>query len=329
MADETRARRAFTGARDPEVEALFARTLPQMAADIRARALPRLVGVWLGGGYGRGEGGVCRAADGAARPYNDVDLFVFTDGASAREKAACARALAEVAARYAPVFGVDVDFCRPRNPADYKKDEGRLMIQELKRGHVALLGGEGLLDHVAALPAHALPRGEAARLLMNRGMGLVLAARARGGLGTRAGADFFLRNVNKAVLGAGDARLIAGGRYAWTLAARVARLGEPAYAAAAAFKLRPSSALPADPDAAWRRAREAWMRSLEAVGLEGTRTLREAARWLVRRRTLGPARTLGEDCTARVLRQVRDALARDIDAVACAPSLERDWRVFN
>ncbi len=322
--------KALTGTRVPEVEALLRCELPRLVDDIRTCAIPRLVGVWLGGGYGRGEGGVRRTADGRWTLSNDLDLFVFMDRATAREKTDCARRLAAVAAKYAPVFGVDIDFCWPRNPADYKKDERRLMIQELKRGHVALLGGEGLLDHVRTLTAAELPRAEAARLLMNRGMGLVLAAqRLKEGLRTPTAVDFFLRNLNKAVLGAGDARLIAAGKYAWTLSERVARLGEADYEAAAAFKLRPTDVVPSDPAAAWRRARDLWMQGVEMVGFDETRTLREAARWIVRRRTLGVVCTLGEDCTVRVLRQVRDVLTQDIDAVSLPTSLARDWRCFN
>ena len=321
--------RFFTGVRDPEIEALFARTLPQLADDVRALASPKLVGLWLGGGYGRGEGGVFYAEGRPSRPYNDIDFFVFTEGASDEEKDALAASLEPVAAKYAAVFGADVDFCRPRNPPDYKKDEDRLMIQELKRGHLALIGGDGLLDHVKALEPGELPRMEALRLLMNRGMGLVLAAQKVRDLAAPADRAFFVRNLNKAVLGAGDARLLAAGRYAWTLAERVARLDDPDYEAAAAFKLRPTDALAAPPAAAWRQARDCWRRAADEIGFTGERTIRQAARWVVRRRTLGPLATFGQDCTERVLRQVAALLARDVGDVALSPELEKDWLVFN
>lgn len=328
LADATAA--FYSGVRDPGLEALLDRVLPQLAADVRACAVPRLSGVWLGGGYGRGEGGVRFSADGRAAPYNDIDLFVFMDGASSAEKDACARALAPVAAKYAAVLGVDVDFCRPRNPADYKKDERRLMIQELKRGHVALLGGTGLLDAVRTLAADELPRTEAVRLLMNRGMGLVLAAHEVRTQSTPASVGFFLRNVNKAILGAGDARLIADGRYAWAIGERAARLGDARYDAAVAFKFRPTGDLPpTGAESLWRAARDVWMQAAETVGCAGSRTLREATRWVVRRRSLGPLGTFGLDCAVRVLAQVREALARDFGDVVLAPSLVRDWQRFN
>ena len=321
--------RFFTGVRDPEIEALFARTLPQLADDVRALASPKLVGLWLGGGYGRGEGGVFYAEGRPSRPYNDIDFFVFTEGASDEEKDALAASLEPVAAKYAAVFGADVDFCRPRNPPDYKKDEERLMIQELKRGHLALLGGDGLLDHVKALEPGELPRMEALRLLMNRGMGLVLAAQKVRDLAAPADRTFFIRNLNKAILGAGDAQLLAAGRYAWTLAERVERLNDPDYEAAAAFKLRPSDVLAAPPAALWRRTRDYWRSTVRLVGFTERRSIRQMMRWIVRRRTLGLVGTLGQDCTERVLRRVSAVLMHDIDGCQLSPELEQDWLTFN
>ena len=319
----------YTGVKDPEVEALFDRLLPQMRDAIAARRIAKLSGIWLGGGYGRGEGGVRRMAAGRTRPYNDIDFFVFMAGAAEAEKADCARQLAAVAAKYAAEFGVDVDFCRPRNPADFKKDEDRLMIQELKRGHVALLGGEDLLDHVRTLAADELPRMEALRLLMNRGMGLVLASQKATNLAAQADVDFFLRNLNKAILGAGDARLIAAKAYAWRIEDRAAKLADPRYEAAVSFKFRPTAEAPKDPEAAWNAAREYWLKGLEAVGLDGRRTVRQAARWVVRRRSLGPLGSFGQDCTVRVLREVRKILAHEMNEVRLSASLERDWKCFN
>lgn len=320
----------YTGVRDEVVESLFRETLPRLAEEIRALDCPRLKGVWMGGGYGRGEGGVLD--DGASpKPYNDIDFFVFTEGAREDEKDALLAALESIGRKYAARFGADVDFCRPRNPADYKKDEGRLMIQELKRGHVALFGGEGLLDHVKALAPKELPRMEALRLFMNRGMGLVFAAQKlqRGELEKQSDIDFFNRNLNKAVLGAFDARLLASGRYCWTLAERRAAIQNADYDAACDFKFRPVSARPSDPARAWRKARDVWHEAAEEIGMTGARTIRQAARWVVRRRTLGPLATFGQDCTERVLRQVAALLAREVDEIVLSPVLERDWQVFN
>lgn len=319
----------YTGVRAPEVEDLFDRVLPQMREEILSCAIPRLTGIWLGGGYGRGEGGVCRGTDGRLGPYNDIDFFVFMEDATEVEKTDCASRLEPIARRYEKVFGVDVDFCHPRNPSDFKKDEDRLMIQELKRGHVALIGGEGLLSHVKALAPNELPRMEALRLLMNRGMGLIFAALRVGSLKTQGDVNFFLRNLNKAILGVGDAQLIARHEYAWRIGDRAKRLGDARYDAAVNFKFRPRMELPKDVVSTWKSARDYWFAGVEKVELDTSRTLRQAARWVVRRHTFGPIASFGQDCTVRVLRQVHGMLEQDLDKIVLSDALEKDWMCFN
>ena len=56
--------------------------------------LPALAGVVLGGGYGRGEGGVKILPDGSRRLSNDIDFYaVTTENASGAEIAEIAAAL--------------------------------------------------------------------------------------------------------------------------------------------------------------------------------------------------------------------------------------------
>ena len=245
---------SFTAARDAAADAALRAALPEIVAAVRGCALPGFAGLVLGGGYGRGEGG----ATAAHRLYNDLDLFVFLDAPEAAFPSFAQR-LAPVAAAFTARLGVDVDFTL-RTAARLRRDGRRLMVQELLRGHVALDPADFDLaawSGVRPRAAADLPAGEAARLIMNRGMGLEFARRHLAANGGRADA-FVLRNLNKAVLGAGDARLIAEGRYAWRLDAREAALGDDAaYARACAFKRRPpddaaatSAALPPTDDAA-------------------------------------------------------------------------------
>ena len=137
-----------------------------------------------------------------------------------------------------------------------------------------------------------------------------------------------LRNLNKAVLGAGDARLIAEGRYAWRLDAREAALGDDAaYARACAFKRRPTDDAAAV--ATWDEAFAVWRAAAAALFARRGRELRrrspyQLARWIARRRTLGALATLGQDCTVRVLERIRATLADGVP-----PDVERDWEVFN
>lgn len=316
---------SFTAVRDARADAALRAALPEIAAAVRACALPGFAGLVLGGGYGRGEGGVAPGR----RLYNDLDLFVLLDAPEAAFPRLAA-ALAPVAAAFGRRLGLDVDFAL-RTAARLRHDERRLMVQELLRAHVVLdpagfdlAAWSGARRHAAA----DVPAGEAARLLMNRGMGLELARRRLRANGGRAD-GFVLRNVNKAVLGAGDARLVAEGRYAWRLADREAALGDAAYAQACAFKRRPSD----DPAAVatWDAARAAWRAAADALFARRGRELRrrslgQLARWIARRRTLGAPATLGMDCTVRVLEALRACAAR---ADGVPPAVERDWEVFN
>ena len=206
----------FVAREAPAVDALVADAVAKIGAEVEALHMPELAGVVLGGGYGRGEGGVF-AEGGAERLSNDLDFFAVTvPGASSGALRAVAGALAPIGQAWTVRLGVDVDFV-VRTPWRIKHDEARVMIQELVRGHVDVAGRPGaeLFKDVVRRPPEDLPWGEAVRLLVNRGVGLVLA---------RASADeaFAERNVNKCVLGAGDAVLITAVGYCVVLLAMLA-----------------------------------------------------------------------------------------------------------
>lgn len=306
----------------PAMERLMEETVKGIGAEIGTLAVPCLQGVVLGGGYGRGEGGVF--ADGAEeRLSNDLDFFAVTAPDTSTDGIrAIMAALAPVSEAWTAKLGVDVDFV-VRTPWRIRHDEARVMIQELVRGYVDVAGRPGaeLFQDVARRPPEALPWTEAVRLLVNRGVGLTLAR-------TSGDAVFAERNVNKCVLGAGDAVLVARHAYAWRVEDRASALGWPAYDAAMAWKFRPR----AGGTCGWDEARNLWLQAVEEVrdagrrdGADG-RSLYQAARWIVRRRTLGDLRTLGQGAVVRILnRLVRVVETRE----ALPPALRRDWQVFN
>ena len=75
---------AYTGVPSREIAELLGDALKNIGAEVEALRLPKLSAVVLGGGYGRGEGGVLRTEHGD-HLYNDLDFFVFADGTSRRE----------------------------------------------------------------------------------------------------------------------------------------------------------------------------------------------------------------------------------------------------
>ena len=319
----------------PELDRLVDDACAGIGREIAALGIPRLAGVVLGGGYGRGEGGAREEGRGSAgcRLSNDLDFFAIAEeGTTDADAAQVAAALEPVSRKWTDRLGVDVDFTA-RTPWRLKHDEARLMVQELVRGYSDVAGrkGEELFAGIARIDAAELPWMEAARLMMNRGMGLLLAQERGSGNGEWGTVEFVNRNINKCILGAGDAWLVSRGLYAWRAEERAAALAAHGrgelYARALAWKFRPRAESVCD----WETARTCWLDafgevSAAADAADRRRTLRRAARWLVRRRTLGALATFGQDPVVRVLARV----ARGVrDRQAPSRALRRDWEVFN
>ena len=332
----------FAAGDAPAMDRLVEETVTGVGADVAALNVPRLAGLVLGGGYGRGEGGVCVKEEGRGKKEegdreealsNDLDFFAITeDDASGKDIAAIAAALEPVSKKWTERLGIDVDFT-VRTPWRIRHDQKRLMIQELLHGHVDVTGGKGetLFKDIERREPSQLPQSEAERLLLNRGMGLLL-AREEGRRRKEEGSPdvgFINRNINKCILGAGDARLIAKGAYRWSATDRAAALGDPLYTAAVEWKFRPR----AEPVCDWEKARETWLAAYDEVSRLSQsspssirRTPFNALRWLVRRRTLGELATLGLPPETRVLRRIHAAIC---DRRPLVPSLLRDWQIFN
>lgn len=262
-----------TASGNAQAEELIARILSEMAETLKPTALS----VYLGGSYGRGEGGVRQDSERGVL-YNDLDFFVF-----AREETKGAeKLLREISGKYEHELGIDVDFSRIAGVKDIKRNRKRLMMQELKRGYRLVCGEDLLARYLPELPAEELPFSEACRLLLNRGMGLRFAAESAKDPDKK---DFILRNINKAILGSGDARLIASGRYRWRIAERVKEIQnadlpdewKKLYTDAAAFKSAPHGELPEDLPGFLEEVKEFFQASVLAVsGASSVSEIRQA-----------------------------------------------------
>lgn len=302
----------YTHSGDPETETKLAVSLAGIAQDIALLRLPKLKGVYLGGGYGRGEGG--------SPLYNDLDFFPLVAEVTEAERAEIQVALDAIGAAYGSQLGIHVDFCRPKTCADFKRDERRIMVQELLRGHVPVFGGVQQLDFLRAFPPEELPASEALRTLVNRGMGLYLARDSKD-------RDFANRNINKAVLGAGDAVLVAKRRYRWEVVDRAAAVGEPEYARAVELKFHPTGESACD----WATAAALWSRASQEVmfarGRElSGRSVRQGVRYVLRRRRIGRLSEFGLDPLLRILLPLEHAIA---GGGRLDKETMKDWEVFN
>lgn len=238
---------AFAPAATSAFDAWLTDRLAALTADVRTALGDLLVALVLGGGYGRGEGGVIRQG-GEERPYNDLDLILVT-----RRDARVTHALEPVSQHHERSLGIAVDFSRPLTLGAIARWEHRLRWHELYHGHLVLAGPASvILEHAPAHIAAPVSTREAAMLLLNRGAGLVWARRVIEGLEPPPDPDFVRRNAYKAMLAAGDARIIAAGVLAPRHAGRLETLRGlagagalvDAYALALRFKFEPGSVDP-------------------------------------------------------------------------------------
>jgi len=221
-------------------------------ADEVAQALgANLSALILGGGYGRGEGGLL-VMDGKELPYNDLDFTLIVQNKAGLPM----RDLDAIRHRYAQQLGIHVDFSRPLTLRDVEGWPTWLVWYDLLNGHVVLKGPADILKRYAPSTLQGtLPVIEATKLLLNRGAGLLWALAVVKGAKTTSEGDFVRRNFYKCALALGDALLIAYERFQTTYFGRdrvlhqvatanpeVAALGlQDLYVKALQFKFRPDA----------------------------------------------------------------------------------------
>ena len=202
----------------------------EVADGVRALVPPRLIeALVLGGGYGRGEGGVLRTPEGDA-PYNDFEFFVFLRGPAWPNDRRFGPGLHAFGESLSPKAGMDVEF-KVVSKAAFRSAAVNMFYYDLVMGHRCVIGDESIFqgcDHHRN--ATAIPMGEAMRLLFNRCSGLLFSKeRLHRRDFTAADADFVCRNLAKAKLAFGDAWLASQGHYHWSCLERHEKLASLAH----------------------------------------------------------------------------------------------------
>jgi hypothetical protein len=198
----------------------------------------------LGGGYGRGEGGIATNAQGEPAFFNDLDYFIFTDDPGNVELNA---AVHEWEKDESALLGIDVEGkCLPRS--DLNATPGSMMFFDLVAAHTQIMGADDYLaDYKHLASAETIEAIEATRLLWNRGSGLFF---AKADLAVKTKLSVVHRNQAKAKLALGDALLTIRGKYRPYVRERQEVLeGESSidprivalHEEGTAFKLRPTS----------------------------------------------------------------------------------------
>lgn len=206
----------------------------------------------LGGGYGRGEGGVLATPDGDA-PYNDLEFFLLIGGHPRLNERRYGAAIHALEHRMTEKLGIEVEF-KILSLEKLTSSPTTMFYYDLVCGHRVTVGSPIVLDSCAHhADATRIPANEATRLMMNRCSGLLFAAeRLTLSEPAQEDLDFVARNIAKAQLALGDVVLTALGKYHWSCIQRhqqLATINEPALPMAdllafhkdgVAFKLRPS-----------------------------------------------------------------------------------------
>ena len=225
-ANETPPKTRFTRDGSTALEAHLAR-ICRRVADEAQKLVPALAleAVVLGGGYGRGQGGVLRTDEGD-RPYNDMEFYVFIRGNVLLSEWWYRAAFDELGERLSPESGAHVEF-KILSAEKLRRSPVTMFSYDLAAGHKVIFGNEEIFrgcEH--HLWNHRIPLHEATRLLFNRCSGLLLAKNfLRAGSLTREQTDFVARNLAKAELAFGDAVLTAFRQYHWSCVERAERLG--------------------------------------------------------------------------------------------------------
>ena len=215
----------FTIDGSDELEQHLARACEQVRTEVLALvSARRLEAILLGGGYGRGEGGVLKTETGD-RPYNDLEVYICLSGSQLLNERRYSAALHTLAQKLSTAVGVDVEF-KLVSLRKLRRSPVSMFYYDLVMGHRGLWGTEDLLAGCAHhCVAEHIPLAEATRLLMNRCSGLLFAQeQLQCEPFTPVNADFIGRNLAKAQLALGDVLLVVGGRYHWSCRERAQRL---------------------------------------------------------------------------------------------------------
>ena len=196
----------FTVDGSAELEQRLEKWCAEFAEDVR-RVIPAniLEAIVLGGGYGRGEGGVLRTRE-SENAYNDLEFYVFVRGPLLLRERQFKSALHDVTHRWSEKAGLEFE-AKLLTLEKIQRAPVSMFYYDLVVGHRWLHGADGEFkncDHHHA--AHRIPLEEATRLLMNRSSGLLFAQ-------VEDDPDFIRRNISKAQLALGDVVLTAFGRY--------------------------------------------------------------------------------------------------------------------
>ena len=219
----------FTRLADRRLERRIESELAFLTGEIR-RVVPArsLLAIVLGGGYGRGDGGMHMAPHGPL-PHDDYELLVVLRGLSPFGQRSVRCTIEGRRAEWEKSIGTAVELSVVTT-SKLRHAAPTLMFLDLLHGHRVLHGEISLPELMPPLGRMGLPLIEGARLLVNRGS---LLARCKAAFLAEhppqpAERALQIKYLNKAILACGDAVLIANGCYVTDYDKRKAALKDSA-----------------------------------------------------------------------------------------------------
>jgi hypothetical protein len=206
-----------------QLEQLCSQVLLGVQQVVTPRKLEALV---LGGGYGRGEGGVLETDQGH-QPYNDLEFYVFLRGPRLWNQRQFGSGLAALGESLSQQAGLHVEF-KIDSLERLRSEPISMFSYDLVSAHRIIFGLNPVFSDCSHhLAASRLPLSEATRLLFNRCSGLLLVRDMlrQPNLDSEQ-SDFVGRNLAKARLALGDAALVALHQYHWSARTRATRLAD-------------------------------------------------------------------------------------------------------
>src|SRR5689334_16239467 len=131
----------FTIDGDDGLEKHLAQTCTRVTTGVRS-LIPngKLHTLLLGGGYGRGQGGVLKT-DSGDKPYNDLEFYVCLRGNELLNQRDYRAAFHELSERLSPEAGVEVEF-KISSAQKLQKFPPTMFSYDLAWGHQTLIGDD-------------------------------------------------------------------------------------------------------------------------------------------------------------------------------------------
>ncbi len=199
----------YTFLYNAQIEALLDSFIENLSKRVSCSDVAKYIEfVILGGGYGRGEGGILQSKN-SCKLYNDLDFFVLIRNDVSKAKTLEINAFfKELSKQLEPLVEIDVDFSNAVKISYVKKRLNLMSWREMALGGNVVFGDQQNFKKLFSIKEedNNIPCSEIVKLAMNRYSGLVFAYERL--LSTRVltdtDKDFIARNINKALLACGD-----------------------------------------------------------------------------------------------------------------------------